>query len=162
MPKGELQRDTAKLLGESGFDIGEYRDRSRSYRPLCKSYPDLFVKVFHEKDIAIQVAIGNYDLGICRLDWVEELLTKYRSDALVKVRTLGFGSRRIYAVVAGESEVSSLEALRSCDDRLRVVSEYPNIAESFALGQRLRRFQIFPVWGAASVYLPENAELAIV
>jgi ATP phosphoribosyltransferase len=42
-----------------------------------------------------------------------------------------------------------------------VVSEYPNIAESFALGQRLRRFQIFPVWGAASVYLPENAELAI-
>jgi ATP phosphoribosyltransferase len=116
----------------------------------------------HQKDIAIQVAIGNYDLGICRLDWVEELLAKYHSDAVVRVGDLDYGKRSLYAVAASTSEAKSLEALKGRSESLRIVSEYPNLAESFALKQRLRRFQIFPAWGAADVYPPENAELAIV
>jgi ATP phosphoribosyltransferase len=51
--------------------------------------------------------------------------------------------------------------LRNATDSLRIVSEYPNLAESFALKQRLRRFRIFPLWGAAESFPPENAELAI-
>ena len=162
LPKGQLQGSTAALLKEAGFAIGDYREGSRSYRPQCDVFPGLFTKVFHEKDIAIQVAIGNYDLGICRLDWVEELLAKYHSDAVVKVGDLGYGKRSLYAVAASSSEAKSLEAIRSRSESLRIVSEYPNLAESFALKQRLRRFQIFPAWGAAGVYPPENAELAIV
>jgi len=162
LPKGQLQGSTAALLKEAGFAIGDYREGSRSYRPRCEVFPGLFTKVFHEKDIAIQVAIGNYDLGICRLDWVEELLAKYHSDAVVKVGDLGYGKRSLYAVAASSSEAKSLEAIRSRSESLRIVSEYPNLAESFALKRRLRRFQIFPAWGAAGVYPPENAELAIV
>jgi len=162
LPKGQLQESTAALLKRAGFAIGDYREGSRSYRPRCEVFPGLFTKVFHEKDIAIQVAIGNYDLGICRLDWVEELLAKYHSDAVVKVGDLGYGKRSLYAVAASSSEAKSLEAIRSRSESLRIVSEYPNLAESFALKQRLRRFQIFPAWGAAGVYPPENAELAIV
>ncbi len=162
LPKGQLQESTAALLKEAGFAIADYRKGSRSYRPRCEGFPGLFTKVFHERDIAIQVAIGNYDLGICRLDWVEELLAKYHSDAVVKVGDLGYGKRTLYAVAASSSEAKSLEALRSRSQSLRIVSEYPNLAESFALKQRLRRFQIFPAWGAAGVYPPENAELAIV
>jgi ATP phosphoribosyltransferase len=45
---------------------------------------------------------------------------------------------------------------------VRVVSEYPNLAESFALKLRLRRFKVFPVWGAAEVYPPENADVVII
>ena len=45
---------------------------------------------------------------------------------------------------------------------VRIVSEYPNIAESFALNLRLRRFSVYPVWGAAEAYPPENATLALV
>ncbi len=85
LPKGQLQNTTAELLKEAGFAVGDYREGSRSYRPRCESNSELFLKVFHEKDIAIQVAIGNYDLGICRLEWVEELLAKYHSDAVAKV-----------------------------------------------------------------------------
>ncbi len=162
LPKGQLQASTAALLKEAGFAIADYRKGSRSYRPRCEGFPGLFTKVFHERDIAVQVAIGNYDLGICRLDWVQELLAKYHSDAVVKVGDLGYGKRTLYAVAAGSSEAKSLEALRSRSESLRIVSEYPNLAESFALKQRLRRFQIFPAWGAAGVYPPENAELAIV
>jgi len=161
LPKGRLQNSTALMLDEAGFTLADYSEGSRSYRPQCETSPGTFAKVLHEKDIAIQVAIGNYDLGICRLDWVEELLVKYHSDAVVKVRALGSGRRTIYAAVAAYSEIGSLEELRNTSKVVRTVSEYPNLAESFALKQRLRRFQIFPVWGAADVYLPENADLAI-
>jgi ATP phosphoribosyltransferase len=162
LPKGQLQDDTADLLKEVGLTVSDYRDGSRSYRPQCSGDFGLFLKVFHEKDIAIQVAIGNYDLGICRLDWVEELLAKYHSEAVVKVRDLGYGRRNLYAVAARSSGYSSLEAWKNHNDSLRIVSEYPNLAEAFALKQRLRRFQILPVWGSAGVYPPENAELAII
>jgi ATP phosphoribosyltransferase len=95
LPKGQLQDGTAALLREADLAIDDYREGSRSYRPQCEDIPALFTKVFHEKDIAIQVAIGNYDLGICRLDWVDELLIKYRSDAVVKVTDLGYGKRNL-------------------------------------------------------------------
>jgi ATP phosphoribosyltransferase len=162
LPKGQLQNETADLLKEAGLNVSDYCDGSRSYRPQCSGDFDLFLKVFHEKDIAIQVAIGNYDLGICHLDWVEELLAKYHSEAVVKVRDLGYGKRNLYAVAARSSGYSSPEAWKNHNDSLRIVSEYPNLAEVFALKQRLRRFQIFPVWGSAGVYPPENAELAII
>ena len=161
LPKGPLQESTADLLKEAGIDLGDYREGARSYRLRCEAFPDLFFKVFHEKDIAIQVAIGNYDLGICRLDWVEELLSKYHSDAAVKVRDLGYGKRTIYAVTARTSAMCSLEAIKNRLDNVRFVSEYPNLAEAFALKQRLKKFQIFPVWGSAAVYPPEDADLAI-
>jgi len=162
LPKGQLQDSTADLLKEVGLDVSNYSEGSRSYRPQCSGGFGLFLKVFHEKDIAIQVAIGNYDLGICRLDWVEELLAKYYSEGVVKVRDLSYGRRSLYAVAAQSSGYSSLEALKDHNDSLRIVSEYPNLAEAFALKQRLRKFQIFPVWGSAGVYPPENAELAII
>jgi len=162
LPKGQLQDSTADLLKEAGLNVGDYGEGSRSYRPQCSGAFGLFLKVFHEKDIAIQVAIGNYDLGICRLDWAEELLAKYHSEAVIKIRDLGYGRRNLYAVAARSSGYSSLEALKDHNDSLRIVSEYPNLAEAFALKQRLRRFQILPVWGSAGVYPPENAELAII
>jgi len=161
LPKGRLQNNTANLLREAGFELRDYHAASRSYRPWCPTSPDLFFKVFHEKDIAVQVAIGNYDLGICGLDWVEEHLVKYTSEALVKVRGLGYGRRNISVLAAESGAGSSLEELRSNTDVLRIVSEYPNLAESFALRNRLRGFRIFPVWGAADAYPPENADLAI-
>lgn len=162
LPKGQLQESTAQLLSKAGCAISDYSEGCRSYRPQCEALPGLFAKVFHEKDIAIQVAIGNYDLGICRLDWIEELLVKYPSDAVVKVSDLGYGKRDLHVVAADSSGWSSVERLKDTCDTLRIVSEYPNLAESFALKQRLRRFRIFPVWGAADGYPPENAELAIV
>jgi ATP phosphoribosyltransferase len=161
LPKGQLQKTTADLLGQAGLTVRDYAEGSRSYRPRCEDFPGLFAKVFHEKDIAIQVAIGNYDLGICRLDWVEELLVKYHSDAVVKVADLGYGGRRLYAAAPASGDIDSLESLKSCNGSMRIVSEYPNLAESFALEQRLRRFQMFPSWGAVGVYPPENADVAI-
>jgi ATP phosphoribosyltransferase len=119
-------------------------------------------KVFHEKDIPIQVAIGNYDLGICGLDWIEELMAKYPSLAIVKLQDLGYGQGALYMVASRSGTASSLETIKEKRDIIRLASEYPNLAESFALEQRLRRFSVFPLWGAAEVYPPENADLALI
>ena len=134
----------------------------RSYRLKSRRFPDLLAKVFHEKDIPIQVAVGNYDLGICGLDWVEELLVKYQSLALVKVRNLGYGEGALYVVASRSEAVPTVEAMQAKRGIIRIVSEYPNLAESFALNLRLRRFSIFPLWGAAEVYPPESADLALI
>ncbi len=134
----------------------------RSYRLKSQRFPNLLAKVFHEKDIPIQVAVGNYDLGICGLDWVEELRVKYSSSALVKIRNLGYGDGVLYLATSRSEPVPTIEKLQAEKDIIRIASEYPNLAESFALSLRLRRFSIFPLWGAAEVYPPESADLAVV
>lgn len=156
LPKGRLLRKTSALLQQAGWGLDEYHSRISFYHPKSQRFPRLLIKVLHEKDIPIQLAVGNYDLGVCGLDWVEELLAKYPSSALVKVKDLGYGRGALY-VAAGRNGRS-----KDGNGVIRIASEYANIAESYALRNRLRRFSIFPVWGAAEAYPPENAELSLV
>ncbi len=160
LPKGDLMRETESFLRRADMRLTSYREESRYYRPACREFPELLLKVFQERDIPIQVAVGNYDLGICGLDWIEELLAKYPHSALVKVRDLGYSRHDLCA--AANSRGKTLDELRQSSDSLRLVSEYPNLAESFALKFRLRRFKVFPVWGVAELYPPESAELALI
>ncbi len=156
LPKGRLLRKTAAMLQRAEWRLDDYHSRTGFYRPSSQKFPGLLVRVFHEKDIPIQIAMGNYDLGICCLDWIEELLVKYPSSDVVKVQDLGYGDGSLYAASA-----LSPKELRRNGAPVRIASEYPNLAESFALRERLNRFSIFPVWGAAEVYPPENADIAL-
>jgi ATP phosphoribosyltransferase len=162
LPKGRLLRGTAELFHKAGLELIDYDEQSRSYRPHCPGFPNLWVKVFQEKDIPVQVAVGNYDLGICGLDWVEELLSKYPSSALVKVRDLGYGKHHLCVATSPRTEIVSLEQLKEKERLICLASEYPNLSERLALNLRLRRFKIFPLWGAAEAYPPENADLILV
>lgn len=162
LPKGWIQGHTAAFLQRAGFGYTDYDERSRSYRPLSRRFPTLFTKVLHEKDIAIQVATGNYDLAICGFDWIQELLVKYHRDAIVKVRDLGYGRRQLFVCASRLSGLRSVGDVRAMPGPVRIVSEYPNLAEAFALRLRLPCFRIFPVWGATEAYPPEHADLAIV
>ncbi|OGN94960.1 MAG: ATP phosphoribosyltransferase [Chloroflexi bacterium RBG_13_51_18] len=156
LPKGCLLRRTAALLQKAGWRLDEYHSSMGFYRPRSEKFPDLLIRVFHEKDIPIQIAMGNYDLGICGLDWVEELLVKYPSSAIIKVRDLLYGDGSLYMAAA-----SLPKDVRQNGAPLRIASEYPNLAEVFALKQRMSRFSIFQVWGAAEAYPPENADMAL-
>ncbi len=161
LPKGRLLAETASFLEKAGWRLSGYDTALRNYRITSNRFPDLIIKVFQEKDIPIQIAIGNYDLGICGLDWIQELSTKFTNSALVRVKDLGYGGGALF--IAGSRTQSDLSVanLRNKTDLIRIVSEYPNIAESFALNLRLRRFSIYPVWGAADAYPPESASLAL-
>jgi ATP phosphoribosyltransferase len=106
--------------------------------------------------------VGNYDLGICGRDWVEELLAKYPNSALVKVLDLKYGKSNLYMACSRSDNSRSIDYWQTQPGTIRIATEYPNLAESFALSLRLRRFNIFPLWGAAEAYPPENADLALI
>jgi ATP phosphoribosyltransferase len=156
LPKGRLLRKTAALLQKAGWGIDEYHSKTGFYRPRSRQFPDVLLRVFHEKDIPVQIAMGNYDLGICCLDWIEELLVKYPGSGILRVQDLAYGEGALYM-----ASVYTPEELKRNGTPVRIASEYPNLAESFALKKRLGRFSVFPVWGAAEVYPPENADMVL-
>ena len=161
LPKGRFLSSTANLLNEITVNFRGYTSKTRQYRLQSTNFPYLLAKIFHEKDIPIQVAMGNYDLGICGLDWIEELLTRYPASDLMKISNLNYGEGNIYAATSCQTGISSVDELLAKRSSWRIISEYPNLAQSFALNLRVKDFNIFPVWGAAEVYPPEDANLAI-
>jgi ATP phosphoribosyltransferase len=162
LPKGRLLKKTSALLHRAEWGLDEYHSRLDFYHPRSQKYPGLVIKVLHEKDIPIQVAVGNYDLGICSLDWLKELLVKYPSSNVTEVKDLGYGRSSLYVIADHVKEGVSGGLDKTGSGIIRIVSEYPNLAESFAIRHRLKRFSVFPVWGAAESYPPESAELALV
>ena len=161
LPKGRFLGETASVLRRAGWGLDGYHETARFYRLKSQKFPNLSAKVFHEKDIPVQVAVGNYDLGICGLDWIEELLVRYPSSALVKVRDLGYGDGALY-VAASRSAAAIVAELQAKPGIIRMASEYPNLAESFMVNLRLRRFSVFPLWGAAEVYPSESCDLVLI
>src|SRR4030042_396993 len=103
LPKGRLLRKTAAMLQKADWRLDEYHSSMGFYRPKSDKFPDLLMRVFHEKDIPIQIAMGNYDLGICGLDWIEELQVKYPFADVVKVKDLLFGENSLYMAAASAS-----------------------------------------------------------
>ena len=162
LPKGRLLAETAARLKKAGWGLDDYNASARLYRIKSRNFPQLSAKMFHERDIPVQVAIGNYDLGICGSDWIEELMAKYPSSALIRVGSLRYGQSALYVAVSPAGGISTVEAVRQRSGVVRIASEYPNLAEHFAINLRLRRFGIFPLWGAAEAYPPESADLALV
>ena len=83
-------------------------------------------------------------------------MVKYPSSGLVKVKDLCYGEGCIY-MASASPEPYIIQA----GSLVRIAGEYPNLAESYALRNRLSRFSIFPLWGAAEVYPPENADMVL-
>ena len=160
LPKGRLLNSTASLLERAGWELDGYNDKLRYYRLKSAKFPDIKIKVLQEKDIPIQIAVGNYDLGICGLDWTEELLVKYPSSSVLKIADLGYGDGALYAA-ALPGDLTDPEKLASRKSITRIAGEYPNLAETLAGKLRLKRFSIFPLWGGAEVYPPEDAEIVL-
>ncbi len=151
LPTGDLRKQTAAMLDAAGAGIDDYGAGSRALRfPMLGDAA--IARVFREKDIPVQVALGNYDIGICSLTWVEELAQRFPSHDVVRLCDLGFGEQSLWLASAGETTDSSL----------RIVSEYPNIAEALARKLRLKRYRVFPVAGAAEAYPPEDADIALI
>lgn len=151
LPTGDLRGETAAFLERVGLAADGYGAGSRAYRFKAGSRHEVLARVFREKDIPIQVALGNYDAGICGLAWVEELLCRYPSEAVVPLRDLGFGASDLY--LAATDVIS--------DGPLTLVSEYEHLTSAIALGLRAPAVRVLGVWGGAEAYPPEDADLAL-
>ena len=160
LPKGKLLARTSALLDMIGLGFADYNSKTRIYRMQSDSVPGLAAKMLNERDIPVQVAIGNYDFGICSSDWLQELQTRYPNSRVYKVADLPYDLSGIYMACSGRAGLS-LPSLAEGDTVWRIVTEYPALAEAAACRMRLKNFRIFPLWGSADAYPPENAELAV-
>jgi ATP phosphoribosyltransferase len=162
VPTGDLRAAVARVLTAAGLRCDEYAAGSRALRLQLSGRADVALRVFREKDIPIQVALGNYDLGICSAVWVEELQARYPQDDVMLLRPLDFGHHRL-VVAAAPATLQRRGPLRAWAGArgVRLVSEFPGIAERFARRLRLARYVVLAVWGAAEAYPPEDADLAL-
>ena len=67
----------------AGFVPEGYAEGSRAYRFAVTGRPEVLVRVFSERDIPIQVALGQYDLGITRRKISDEEIVERLVFALV-------------------------------------------------------------------------------
>ncbi len=161
LPGGDLREQAATLLTSLGLHSVEYANGSRAYRfPLTGEETEL--RVFREKDIPIEIALGNYDVGICNRIWLDELQARFPREQVMPLRSLGFGATAVVVATSPETlrELGPIESWSEVQG-IRIVSEFPNLAEAFALAARLPRYHVLPVWGAAASYPPEDADLAV-
>ncbi|MPZ22743.1 MAG: ATP phosphoribosyltransferase [Dehalococcoidia bacterium] len=153
LPAGDLRRDSAVFLDNAGFGSAEYSSGARTYRPTADVPGAVSFRVFRDRDIPIQVALGNYDAGICTSVSVDELLVRFPNEAVIKLAGLPFAYAEVLALAPG--------GIPGDGSTVRIASEYPNLAEAFALNQRLPRFSILAVNGSALDYPPEDADIAV-
>ena len=157
LPAGDLRSPVADTLGSCGLHVEGYGEGSRSYRLAVRERKDAAVRVFRERDIPIQIALGNYDLGICSLSWVKEMQVLFPSQPIVPICDLGVGGSVVWAAVAG-GNLDDLAPLPT----VRIASDHPNLAEAFAMAARLPRYRVQAVWGAAEAYPPEDADAVVI
>jgi ATP phosphoribosyltransferase len=160
LPAGDLRSPVAEALSSVGISVEGYGEGSRAYRLPVSRREDISTRVFRERDIPIQVALGNYDLGICGLAWVEEMGIRFPEQPVVPLCDLGIRSTTLFAAAAA-GRFRDLEDLAALPV-VRIASEYPNLAEAFALSARLRMYRVQAVWGSAEAYPPEDADLVLV
>ncbi|TMC00555.1 MAG: ATP phosphoribosyltransferase [Chloroflexi bacterium] len=157
LPAGDIRSAVADFLDSRGLPVEGYGQGSRSYR-LAAQDASTTVRVFREKDIPIQVALGNYDLGICDIAWVKEMQVRFPSQPVIPLSDLGFGGGMLLAAAAafcgGLPMIASLPVVR-------IASEFPNIAEAFVMATRFTAYRVQSVWGSAEVYPPEDADLVV-
>lgn len=161
LPKGDILGPVADLLERLQFPVTEYHSKNRTYRPGLE-LPGVRAKIMAEKDVALQVAVGNYDIGFCGLDWVREHQTKYQAtelytyhEALID-RQLG-----LYVCSGRNGAIRTLEDLTTRPGYITLVSEYPEIARDFAIRNSLRKYKIFSAWGSVEGYPPEHADAVL-
>lgn len=160
LPAGDQRTPVADLLSGAGLRVAGYGEGSRSYRLAVPGHEGVAVRVFREKDIPIQVALGNYHLGVCSLAWVKEMQARFPQQPVLALCDLGIGPTGLYAAAA-DSGCATLADLASLS-AVRIASDYPNLADAFARAARFPHYRVQAVWGAAEAYPPEDADVAVV
>jgi ATP phosphoribosyltransferase len=162
LPTGDLRTPTAELLSGVGLQVEGYGEGSRQYRLRVAGSEEVRVRVFRERDIPMQVALGNYDIGIASLSWIAEMQARFPQQPIVRLGDLGIGRSALFAAEPSDRSGYLQVARGGAGAGVRIASEYPNIAETFARATRLPRYRVQAVAGAAEAYPPEDADIVII
>ncbi len=157
LPRGDLRVPLAERLQQANLDVPGYREGARTYRFGVEGVDGIDVRVFSDRDIPIQVAVGQYDLGIATRSGVDELLARHPRESLVLVRPLDIGATRLVLAGPPGTDLQELAAART----VRVTTEFPALAERWLNRARIPSYRVLDVWGQPQAWLPEDAELAL-
>ncbi|MBF0451395.1 MAG: ATP phosphoribosyltransferase [Candidatus Magnetomorum sp.] len=160
LPKGDALPFLSEQLDHINFPLKGYQSDNRTYRPMVEHLP-VRAKIMAEKDVALQVAAGNYDIGFCGQDWIQEHIVRFSASRLQILYTMKHSSQALYVCSGNRGNIRTIDDLHSLSDVIEIVSEYPNLAENFAIQNRLKRFKIFSAWGSVEAYPPEHAHVVI-
>lgn len=160
VPTGEAKSAAMEVLRRAGIPAGVYDEGTRLLRSHEPAH-DLTVRVFREKDVPVQVALGNYDLGICGDVWVSELQVRFPGQLVTRVGALSGSAVEVWVCAAGDSGLAALPAGHLLAGA-RIASEFPNLADAFATRHRIPGYSLLPIWGSADAYPPEDADLVVI
>ena len=161
LPTGGPRERVAELLRGAGLGIEEYEPGSRVMRSQPGS-GDLAMRIFRERDIPIQLATGNYELGVCSDVYVAEHRVRFPRERVVRVGSLPGSQRELWLAASpasglAEGAVPAASGLR----RAVIASEFPNLADLVAVRMRLPAYRLLHVAGAVAAYPPIDADLAL-
>lgn len=161
LPSGESQKAVAELLAKSGIVAPEYESASRVLRETDHD-TGLTVRVFREKDIPVQVALGNYDLGVCGEVWLAEQQVRFPEQHVVPIGGLPGPESEVWVAAAPEAgcDPGQLPDVTSLLGG-RIAAEFSNLADLFAVHARIPGYRLMPIRGSADAYPPEDAELVL-
>ena len=164
LPRGDLRSVLALMLADIDFQVPDYDSGSRALRFNVGGHENSAVRVFSDRDIPIQVALGNYDLAICSRTSIDELLTRYPQESIVPLKRLNVEMNKNFSeqpqlVLAGSTN-SSIDLLAT-DTISTITTEFPNIALRFLTEMRARNYRILDVWAKPESWPPEDAMFTI-
>ncbi|MCA9824770.1 MAG: ATP phosphoribosyltransferase [Dehalococcoidia bacterium] len=162
LPTGGPRESVAELLRAAGLGIEEYEPGSRVMRSQPGSGA-LAMRIFRERDIPIQLATGNYDLGVCSDAYVTEHRIRFPRQHVVRVGSLPGAQRELWLAAAPQSGLNegTLPSIAGMNGAV-IASEFPNLADLVAVRMRLPGYRLLHVAGAVEAYPPIDADLVLI
>jgi ATP phosphoribosyltransferase len=161
LPDGHLQGEVQDLLERAGLHFLGYNAASPGM-----AMEGVRAKTIRPQDMPFQVACGNFDLAITGKDWTLDHLYRFPSSPVREMLDLDLGRVKVVAVVSQDVPADTIEEFQALVragrfPRVRVASEYVNLADRYAGDHHLVGYRIVPTWGATEAFLPEDADLLI-
>ncbi len=161
LPTGDARPAVGTLLERAGIAADGYEPGSRVLRSVSEG-ERLTLRIFREKDIPIQVALGNYDLGICSDLWLAELQVRFPLQRVTRIGSLPGPRSEVWLAAAPESGARAGTPPAGADlHGARIASELPNLADLLAVHLRIPAYRLLPLSGSADAYPPEDADLVL-
>lgn len=162
LPTGSIRSAVAGVLDSIGFALDEYLPDSRVMRTPGADGAPLAMRIFRERDIPVQMALGNYDLGICSDSFMVEHRARFPLERVVRLGTLPGPTTELWIAAAPASGLPAGvapggEAMRGA----RIASEYPNLGDLVGIQLRIPRYRVLQVAGGVESYPPVDADLVL-
>ena len=161
LPTGNLRETVANLLVQSDIKVPGYESGSRVLSATAEDTGIRF-RIFREGDIPIQVALGNYDIGLCSDINLAEIQVRFPLERITRIAALPSPVTEVWLAASPFSGLSAGEIPYGVDlSGVRIASEYPNFVDLLAAHLQIPKYMSLPLYGAAEAYPPEDADLII-